>query len=286
MNLVTNASEAIGDRRGRDPSPTGAGAGRRVPAARLPGPGLPPGRYVFLEVADTGCGMAPEVLARIFDPFFTTKGTGRGLGLSAIWASCAGHGAGIEIRSEPGGGTTFKLLFPAIQAGAARRARPAPSPRRPAPLRAGAAGGRRGRSSGTIGRGPWPAWVSRCSWPGTAWRPWSCSQAHQDDSDLVIMDLTMPRMDGPRPSADARRPDLPVILTSGYSEQEAVRPASRTRAGGVPAEAVPGLVLHRSREARPGAGSAEASVKVARNIWSPTLNHDPGSMDGKAFCRG
>jgi PAS domain S-box-containing protein len=94
MNLITNASEAIGDRSGIISISTGA---RRCDRACLAGAyiaeSLTEGPFVYVEVADTGCGMTPEVKSRIFDPFFTTKFTGRGLGMAAVLGIVRGHGA-------------------------------------------------------------------------------------------------------------------------------------------------------------------------------------------------
>ena len=113
MNLLTNASEAIGERPGAI----------RVAIANLNvGPGsrgsgvvnLPEGDHVKLEVSDTGGGMTPEVQVRIFDPFFTTKQTGRGLGLAAVRGIVLGHGGTISIKSVAGQGSHFHVLLPRI----------------------------------------------------------------------------------------------------------------------------------------------------------------------------
>ena len=126
MNLVTNAADAIGDAEGTIRLATGS---LEVDRAYLDqvfhGQDLAPGAYVTLEVSDTGCGMTPEIQARIFEPFFTTKLSGRGLGLSATMGILQGHHAGLQIYSEPGLGTTFKLLFPA--SAVAGEAAPAPA---------------------------------------------------------------------------------------------------------------------------------------------------------------
>jgi two-component system, cell cycle sensor histidine kinase and response regulator CckA len=99
MNLLLNASEA-------------APGGGTVTLAT--GTGTDNGRpIVFLEVADDGCGMTPEVRSRVFDPFFTTKGRGRGLGLSAVQGIIQAHGGHIQLTSERGRGTTFRVVLPA-----------------------------------------------------------------------------------------------------------------------------------------------------------------------------
>ncbi len=116
MNLVINASEAIGPNSGVINLATGL---TRVDQNYLESTVAPsqlkPGDYAFLEVSDTGCGMTPETLARIFDPFFTTKFTGRGLGLAAVLGIVRGHKGALKVSSEPGKGTTFKILLPCAE---------------------------------------------------------------------------------------------------------------------------------------------------------------------------
>ncbi|MFH1844392.1 MAG: ATP-binding protein, partial [bacterium] len=114
MNLITNASDAIGDRSGVISISTGV---IESDQAYLNGTfldeDLPEGLYVTLEVADTGCGIDEQTRAKIFEPFYTTKFTGRGLGLAAVLGIVRGHGGTIKIYSELDKGTTFKLLLPA-----------------------------------------------------------------------------------------------------------------------------------------------------------------------------
>ena len=116
MNLVMNSFEAFPEgapgeiairTRAEGLTGTEGGAGTWVlPAA--------PGRYVVLEVEDTGTGMTPETLARAFEPFFTTKASGRGLGLAAVQGILGSHGGGLWIRSRPGRGTTIRIYLPAM----------------------------------------------------------------------------------------------------------------------------------------------------------------------------
>ena len=115
MNLITNASDAIGDRDGVIRVIT-----RRVTfleeSVAIPSSGLQDGDYVQLEVSDTGCGMSPETHAKVFDPFFTTKSAGRGLGLAVVSGIVRSLGGAIRITSEPGKGTTFRVWLPSTQA--------------------------------------------------------------------------------------------------------------------------------------------------------------------------
>ena len=115
MNLVSNAGEAIGEgKRGTISVSTGVrdiGPGQRDFFSEE----IAPAQYVYLEVSDTGAGMDPKTMARIFDPFFTTKFTGRGLGLAAVSGIIRSQGGAILVRSEPGRGSTFTVLFRAAQ---------------------------------------------------------------------------------------------------------------------------------------------------------------------------
>lgn len=116
MNLITNAAESLGEQSGIVHVTTGvqwAEAGE-LPATE-PGRLLPEGRYIFIEVSDTGCGMDQETLSKIFDPFFTTKFTGRGLGLAAVLGIIRSHQGSVQVQSQPTAGTRFRVLFPAAE---------------------------------------------------------------------------------------------------------------------------------------------------------------------------
>lgn len=113
MNLMTNASESIGEKGGVISLSTGrTECNEQFLARTYVGLGLKSGRYVYFQVADTGCGMDQETLSKIFDPFFTTKVTGRGLGLAAVLGIVQSHQGTLSIKSEVGEGTTFTLYFP------------------------------------------------------------------------------------------------------------------------------------------------------------------------------
>ncbi len=226
MNLVTNAADAIGDREGHIRIRTGLEQleGDRLLTAALPGQDLPPGSYVVLEVEDTGCGMNREVLERIFDPFFTTKTTGRGLGLSALLGILRGHNAGLRIASEPGRGSKFQLFFPAASSRL-------PAPAETAPE--GSSKGLRGRvlvvddeeliletTAMALSAIGFEVVRARDGLEALA-----RVESDRDGLDLVLMDLTMPRMDGREAFLALHRlaPGLPVILSSGYNEQDSLQ---------------------------------------------------------------
>ncbi len=121
MNLITNASDALGNKLGNVRVRTGlteVADGEVLDATA--NETLPAGEYVFLEVVDSGEGMSEEVLERVFDPFFTTKFTGRGLGLAAVLGIVRGHQGAIKVWSRPGRGSSFKVFLPGVSDTAVR----------------------------------------------------------------------------------------------------------------------------------------------------------------------
>jgi two-component system, cell cycle sensor histidine kinase and response regulator CckA len=115
MNLVINASEAIGDQSGGVSITTGTTrVDHKYPGGTIHAPELAEGDYVTLEISDTGSRMSAETQEKIFDPFFTTKFTGRGLGLAAGLGIVRGHKGALRVYSELGRGSTFKHLFPSV----------------------------------------------------------------------------------------------------------------------------------------------------------------------------
>jgi two-component system, cell cycle sensor histidine kinase and response regulator CckA len=221
MNLVINASEAIGDHDGVIGITTGAlecsSADLR---SSLHTEEPPPGRYVFLEVADTGHGMDAETQRRVFDPFFTTKFAGRGLGLAAVLGIVRKHNGAIRVASEPGAGTTFRILFPA---GAACGAQPE-----------AAAAPEAWRGSGAIllvddeeaVRHVATKMLEHCGFrvltASDGREAIALFRQHRAEIAGVLLDLTMPHMDGEQTFRELRRlqPDVRVILASGYSDSE------------------------------------------------------------------
>jgi signal transduction histidine kinase len=113
LNLVINAGEAIPGS-GAITIRTGTGHLAEAQAIEECHAELSSGDYVVIEVADTGSGMDAETRSRIFDPFFSTKFTGRGLGLAAVAGIARSHGGAVQVSSEPGRGSTFRVLLPAV----------------------------------------------------------------------------------------------------------------------------------------------------------------------------
>jgi CheY-like chemotaxis protein len=217
MNLVTNASEAI------------EGGGTITVRTRtlkldedVEGPAgpAPRGWYVCLEVADTGCGMAPDTLCRIFDPFFTTKFTGRGLGLAAVLGIVRGHRGAILVKSEPGRGTTFQVLLPCPEEAIAGRAAES------------------ARSAGTvlvIDDEEIVRSVAREALERAGFRVLTAADGTQgirsfserrEEIALVLLDMTMPGLGGEESFQVLRsiREDVKILLSSGFSEHEAIVP--------------------------------------------------------------
>ncbi len=224
MNLIINASDAIGDRSGII---TLTVAATRFEEDYLKeteiDSNLPAGLYVYLEVADTGCGMDEETRARLFEPFFTTKFTGRGLGLAAVLGIVRAHRGAIKVYSEKGKGTTFKVLIPAAEDNGSEN-RSAYNGRSPADW----------KGSGTIliadddesVRALCARMLERLGFTVITAVDGSVAldvyRQRRDEIDLVILDLTMPHMDGVEAFSALRRENskLKIVLASGYSEED------------------------------------------------------------------
>jgi len=222
MNLVINATEAIGDKSGVISITTGAMECDRSYLAQtfVYEQQLPEGIYCYIEVADTGCGMSEEVKTKLFDPFFTTKFTGRGLGMSAVLGIMRGHKGAVKIYTEPERGTTVKVLFPA-----------APDHERSLPS---------GNQNGDLFKGKTVLLADDEETVRAVGKQMlerlglqvitavdgreavALYRANQETVDLVILDLTMPHMDGEEAFRELRRiePSVRVVLSSGYHEQE------------------------------------------------------------------
>ncbi|MDX2187946.1 MAG: response regulator [Opitutaceae bacterium] len=225
MNLVINASEAIGERSGVIAITTGV---VRVDAAYLGtlyrGDDVKQGDYVTLEISDNGCGMDSATLSRIFDPFFTTKFTGRGLGLAAVMGIIRSHQGALKVYSEPGKGTTFKILLPI--------ATDANSTQSTVPLLPSHVWRGSGRVLVADDEETVRTVAARILERHGFEVELACDgsqaiQQYRADPTrfrLVILDLTMPHTDGEETFRQLRHtnPGVRVILMSGFNQQEAV----------------------------------------------------------------
>jgi PAS domain S-box-containing protein len=222
INLVTNASEAIGDQPGLIAICTSLVAGDTISLAEgWLGLELGADAYVLLAVSDSGSGMDAETQAKIFEPFFTTKFTGRGLGLAAVQGIVRGHKGGLKVSSALGHGATFEILLPA-------------------------------EKSPNIGLGIPPAGETGSPDGGTvlivddeedvrmvaermvARAGFSVLLAHDGQEAIeifaakadaiacVLLDLTMPNLGGEQVARALRahRPTVPIVLMSGYNEHQ------------------------------------------------------------------
>ncbi len=238
MNLIINASDAIGDRSGLVVVRTGLQkVENEIWDDNYFLERISDGLYVFFEVEDNGCGMSEDTRQRIFDPFFTTKFTGRGLGLAATLGIIRSHKGAIAVKSVEGKGTTFRVLIPATEAVAAK---PVVSPVSvaPAPVPAVAA----------VPQIPEPVqdakglilladdevairslavkMLKRCGYDlilaTDGQEAVRLFEERQQDISLVVLDLTMPRMSGEEAFQAIRRldPEVPVLISSGFDENE------------------------------------------------------------------
>jgi two-component system, cell cycle sensor histidine kinase and response regulator CckA len=226
MNLVINASEAVGDKNGVINLSTGIIEcdGRFMIENRMNGD-LPEGHYVYLEVQDTGCGMDQETLSKIFDPFFTTKFTGRGLGLSAVQGIIKSHNGGLSVLTEPGKGTVFKVLLPI------------PAQSEDSLLEEIKGHDVDWKGSGTIllvddeepirslGRQILEGMEFDVVLAADGKEALDVFNACKDEIVCVILDLTMPHMSGDEAYREMKlvKPGVKVIVSSGFSEHDVVR---------------------------------------------------------------
>ncbi len=222
MNLVINASEAVGEKSGVIKIATSAIV---LPADSGPNiaPLLPAGDYLKLEVSDTGVGMTEDVQAKVFDPFFSTKFAGRGLGLAVVQGIVRDHGGTISLVSEPGRGTTFAIFLPcAGDAAPSGRGTIAPS-----------YGGNHRPPSGTVlvveDESVLRLAVSKMlrksgyrvieAIDGSS--ALDLIRTHKVEIDVMLLDATLPGVSSREVLEEARhmRANLEVILTSAYSRE-------------------------------------------------------------------
>jgi two-component system cell cycle sensor histidine kinase/response regulator CckA len=219
MNLAINARDAM-PRGGKLSIKTGVDdldyvSARRHPEGR-------PGRFVCLTVTDNGCGMEPALMQRIFEPFFTTKemGKGTGLGLATVYGLVKQYQGWIEVQSEVGAGSTFKIFLPASD-------QSVPAPVAPPQQSGSVQGGKEtvllAEDEGALLElmqqvlGQYNYKILTASCAAEALQVWD---ANQGQVDLLLTDVVMPGgMSGRELAAELkkRKPELKVILTSGFN---------------------------------------------------------------------
>jgi PAS domain S-box-containing protein len=215
MNLIINGAEAIGE--GRAGEVKVSTCVREIDRTFMDdlGQEIPPGRYVRIEVRDTGSGMDEQTRSKIFDPFFSTKFLGRGLGLAAVSGIMRSQKGAVTIRSTPGKGTSFRVLFPAADQPAERE----------------------GSAKGTIlvvddeesVREFLAAAMSRAGYSVMTARDgreaMTIWEEHRSQISLILLDVVMPVMGAAEMLAElkSQSPETKVLLTSGYNEEEAKR---------------------------------------------------------------
>ncbi len=234
VSLITNAAEAIGEKNGRI---TLAACVRNFNREELDatnlGEALPPGRFVAVQVGDTGPGMDAVTKERLFDPFFTTKFIGRGMGMPAVLGMMRSHGGAIGIDSSPGAGSRISLLFPCTVETPEEKVPDAGVHNAPP---ATAAVGKRPEEAGrfilvvddeqsllrvveaVLRKSGFDV---RTALDGAL--ALEIFRREPQQVAAVILDLSMPGMPGRQVLTELHKisPAVPVILTSGYSEQEA-----------------------------------------------------------------
>lgn len=223
MNLVINASEAIGDASGVINISTGL---TRVDQDYLSGTivmdELPDGTYASLEVSDTGCGMSPEVVKKVFDPFFTTKFSGRGLGLAAVIGIVRGHNGAIKVYSESSRGTAFKLLFPIVPGEidflSQKPNEPVLNQRQGCVLIVDDEESIRTMVAQMVQKLGFDLEMAPDGREAV-----EMFRKNPTKYEVVLMDLTMPHMNGELAFGKMRKinADIPIILMSGFNEEQA-----------------------------------------------------------------
>lgn len=266
MNLITNAAEAIGDAAGNISVRTQKRTLTEQDIARSGAHELVPGDHVEIEVVDDGCGMTPATQAKIFDPFFSTKGEGRGLGLAALTGIVKSHEGALLLESQPGAGTKFTVLLPWVPLahesnGVDVRGEAAPERRI---LVVDDEPGVAEVVSGMLRSEGMQVVVAH-----SGVRAIEIFRREVDAIDCVLLDLSMPELGGEEVFEELRkiRADVPVVLSSGFTEQEVLdrfqgvgltgvvqKPARRAILVSRICEAIGSGAVHRGRAEQTDAG--------------------------------
>lgn len=226
VNLVTNAAEAIADGKGTIAVSCYRLAPDSPELAKLRRThGLDAGDYVVMEVRDSGCGMNEATRARLFDPFFTSKTHGRGLGMASVLGIVRAHQGVIDVDSQPGRGTRIRALLP--------RSAEMPAAGASDTVSTAAFADRRSRillvdddeSIRIVGAALLQRRGVDVMVAASGHEAIRLLQESGDAFDCVILDLTMPDVDGAEVFRFLRQswPTLPVLLASGFDRAEALR---------------------------------------------------------------
>ncbi len=236
MNLITNAAESYDDKPGVVSIVVGAKTvDQDILRSCFEGEKLPEGVYVCVQVSDHGCGMDVDTINRIFEPFYTTKFTGRGLGMSAVRGILRSHFACLRVRSKVGKGTTMTVFFPVVK----RHQQAAVSESSAIPELAPH------KHSGTVLVVDDEDIVREAAvemLEGLGYQVLTAEDGkqgveifkqHMDEIELVLLDMTMPVMDGKQcfKRLKALKDDVKVVLSSGYGEDTALQDFSDDLAG-------------------------------------------------------
>lgn len=224
MNLITNASEAVGEQSGAISVTTGAmHCDKAYLSKSFLKDNQQDGMYVYIEVADTGCGMDAETQARLFDPFFTTKFSGRGLGMAAVLGIVRGHHGALHVYSEPGRGTGIKVLFPSLEnVNVTKDAVDVPAEASLVCAQTTVLVVDDEETVRVLVRRMLEKLGCQVLTAVDGAEALRIFEEQADEIDCVLLDLTMPRMDGSETFRVLQKikPDVRVIMSSGYNEQE------------------------------------------------------------------